>query len=321
MRDLGNKSSDTQKVFLLSLGQLVNSDINKSLSAFTKLVNEGDSLLGFALSHAFRDVSFPLHINRVLRLSFTCLSVAWRVIKTHSPFVAKFASCLKSGYSFISYPLVYLFVYNAFLVDKSHFKTIEQYRSGAIDSFETFKKKMCAQLWQNPNHISDESFKTAWNAMCKLTQSVQNDLRRVINMQKERAFVMIILCDTNPTHYDYIQEQLKTSGLNLNTESYIWRVSYKSPSVKNLASSAIAIHSFDQPGVCIVSLHNRITKSNDVNLSNAEFNYAPYDTAQSGATLSFIIRSELGLPNVLDKYVRKRSMSQEYKEDGISLLG
>ncbi len=321
MRDFSIKSSDTQKVFLLSLGQLVNSDINKSLSAFTKLVNEGDSLLGFALSHAFKGVAFPPHITRTLRLSFTCLSVAWRVIKTHSPFVAKFASCLKSGYSFISYPLVYLFVYNAFLVDKSHFKTIEQYKSGAIDSFEAFKKKMCAQLWQNPNHIPDESFKAAWNAMCKLSQSVQDDLRRIINMQKEQTFVMIILCNTNPTHFDYIQEQLKASELNLKTEWYIWIDYDESLSVKNLASSAIALNNFDQKGVCIVSLHNRITKAKDVNLSNAEFNYIPYDTSQSGGTLSFIIRSELDLPNVLDKYVRRRSLSLESKEEGVSLLG
>ena len=180
---------------------------------------------------------------------------------------------------------------------------------------------MCAQLWQNPSRISDESFKAAWNAMCEISQSVKDDLRRMISRQKEHTFAMIILCDTNPTHFDYIQNQLKERGISLNTEWFIWMISYKSPTIKNLASSAIELYHFDQPGVCIVSLHNKITKAEDVNLSAAEFRYTPYDTGKSGAALSHIIRGELGLPDALFRYTRRRSVQEEAKEAGVDVLG
>lgn len=283
----------SHKVFLLSLGQLVHSDINKSYSACAKLVNEGDSLIGHALAYPFIKIKMLAPVTETLNKCFTCLATPLVALRANSPLVAALADYLKKGYQFVTYPFAYLFVRSVYLIDIVYFKTIENYKNGQNNNFEVFKSNMCAQLWQRPGSIPDESLKGAWNAMCRISEEVAADLGNVARLQRDYKFPILIISDTNPTQFEYIQQQLRDKHLDFNP--IVWRTSYQPPYDKNLARTAISEGNFDRAGMTIISLHNRVKDVATVALLNADFKYHPYNTSRPGAKLASIISEELGI--------------------------
>lgn len=145
-------------------------------------------------------------------------------------------------------------VYVCYIIDKLHYKTIEDFNLGNINS-RVFLSRLKKQMWLKAN---SKEIKNAWLIMFKLGKQDVVKLRKIFSSQE----VKFIICMTNCLHYKYIKSQLRVFRLTKNlVKVKQWRsyedsrfIDYRDFLVENrVRQNQIDLFTEGQLGECFLS--------------------------------------------------------------------
>lgn len=107
---------------------------------------------------------------------------------------------------------------------------------------------------------SQQELKDAWNTMCILSDEIIQELKYLQRLQEQQSFKLLIVSETNKTHYDFVCEQFSTKEINLDIK---FALSFKEDTLSpqeiiNQALSHDPSLINDQPGEHIISLKDEI---------------------------------------------------------------